>query len=120
MAKAIAKILGVVLLLIGIAGFVRHDLLGANLNTPHNAVHIVTGIIAIYFGFAGSANGARAFCLIFGAIYLLLGAVLYGMGTGPEHVKMVGPLMLGTRDHIIHVVVGIIFLAGGLLSRREG
>jgi hypothetical protein len=83
-------------------------------------VHIVSGAIALYFGFAGSASGARGFCLIFGVIYLLLGAVGWFMGTGPDHMFNVGTLlMLGKVDHIIHVLLGVVFLIGGLLGGRE-
>jgi hypothetical protein len=29
-------------------------------------------------------------------------------------------LMLGKVDHIIHLLLGVVFLAGGLLGGREG
>jgi len=50
MAKTVCKILGVVLLLVGVCGFVAPRLLGAHLFPAHNGVHIVSGIIALYFG----------------------------------------------------------------------
>jgi hypothetical protein len=121
MAKTVCKILGVVFVLVGICGFFLPSLLGAHLNTPHNAVHIVSGAIALYFGFAGSAGGARGFCLLFGIVYLLLAVVGWFMGTGPEHMFDVGTLLhLGKVDHIIHIVLGVIFLAGGALGKSEG
>lgn len=61
MAKTVCKILGVVFVLVGLAGFAAPNLLGAHLDTPHNLVHIVSGIAALYFGFAGSLSAARAF-----------------------------------------------------------
>jgi len=121
MAKTVCKILGVVFVLVGICGFVAPTLLGAHLTPAHNLVHIVSGAIALYFGFAGSPGGARAFCLIFGAVYLLLGVVGWFMGTGPDHMFPVGSLlMLGKVDHIIHVLLGVVFLIGGALGRSEG
>jgi hypothetical protein len=30
-----------------------------------------------------------------------------------------GTLELGQMDHIIHVLLGVVFLAGGLLGRRD-
>ena len=120
MAKMICKILGVVFVLVGICGFIVPDLLGAHLTPAHNLVHIVSGAIALYFGFAGSASAARGFCLIFGIVYLLLGAAGWFVGTGPDHMFNVGALlMLGKADHIIHVVLGVVFLIGGLLGGRE-
>ncbi|MFN2578550.1 MAG: DUF4383 domain-containing protein [Pyrinomonadaceae bacterium] len=120
MAKTVCKILGVVFVLVGIGGFLMPTLLGAHLTPPHNLVHIVSGAIALYFGFAGSPSGARAFCLIFGVVYLLLGVVGWFMGTGPEHMFNVGTLlMLGKMDHIIHILLGLVFLIGGALGGRD-
>ena len=118
MAKTVCKILGVVLLLVGVAGFVKQDLLGAHLMPVHNLVHIVSGVIALYFGFAGSLSGARGFCLVFGIVYLALGILGMAMGTGADRMWNVGPLMLGTVDHGIHLLLGALFLAGGLFTKR--
>lgn len=121
MAKTIAKILGIVLLLVGILGFTTVLApLGAHLNPAHNAVHIVSGIIALYFGFAGSMSAARGFDLVFGAVYLLLGVVGYLVGDAANmHMLHIGPLMLGNMDHIIHIALGILFLIGGLMTGPE-
>ncbi len=80
MAKTVCKILGVVFLLVGVAGFAAPNLLNAHLTPPHNVVHIVSGVVALYFGFAGSLSGAKGFCLVFGLLYLALG--LIGMVQG--------------------------------------
>jgi len=124
MAKTVCKILGVVLLLVGILGFTHVlDSLGAHVGpsyAAHNAVHIVSGVIALYFGFAGSAGAARGFCILFGLVYLLLGVCGWFLGTGPEHMFPIGSLlMLGKMDHIIHILLGVIFLAGGVLGGSE-
>jgi hypothetical protein len=114
MAKTVAKIMGLVLLLVGVLGFTHVlDFLGAHLSPAHNLVHIVSGVIALYFGFAGSLSGAKGFCIIFGLIYLLLG--ILGLAMGTLHI---GPLVLGKVDHGIHLIVGAIFLAGGLFTRN--
>jgi len=114
MAKTVAKIMGLVLLLVGVLGFTHVlDSLGAHLSPAHNLVHILSGVIALYFGFAGSLGGAKSFCIIFGLIYLLLG--ILGLAMGELHI---GPLMLGKVDHGIHLIVGAIFLAGGLFTRN--
>jgi hypothetical protein len=118
MAKTICKILGVVFLLVGVCGFAAPTLLGAHLTPPHNVVHIVTGVIALYFGFAGSLSGAKAFSLVFGVVYLALGILGLVLGTPPERMWMVGPLHFGTSDHAIHILLGILFLAGGLFTKK--
>lgn len=132
MAKTICKLLGVVFLLVGIIGFVKPDLLGTHLSMAHNLVHIISGIIALYFGFAGSLSGARGFALAFGAVYLLLGIVGFIMGSpGSSTIanmamedsrlwKVIpGTLELGTADHAVHVLLGIVFLAGALMTKTD-
>ncbi len=119
MAKTVCKILGVVFLLVGVAGFAAPNLLGAHLTPPHNVVHIVSGVVALYFGFAGSLSGAKGLCLIFGLVYLVLG--LLGMVRGDaanSRMLTVGPLMLGMADHGIHLLLGAVFLAGGLFTKK--
>lgn len=119
MANRIATVLGVVFLLVGILGFVMPNLLGAHLSTAHNIIHLVSGAIALWLGLKGSASAAKTFCLVFGAVYLLLGIAGFVAGTGAERMLTVipGQLMLGTMDHIIHVVLGAIFLGGGVATK---
>ena len=60
MAETVCKILGVVFLLVGVLGFTHVlDPLGAHLNPAHNLVHILSGVIALYLGFAGSLSAAK-------------------------------------------------------------
>jgi len=117
MAKTVCKILGVVFLLVGVCGLAAPTLLGAHLTPPQNVVHIVSGVIALYFGFAGSLSGAKAFALVFGVVYLALGILGMAMGVAPDHTWMVGPLHLGQVDHGIHILLGVVFLAGGLFTK---
>ena len=120
MAKTVCKLLGVIFIIVGFAGFVAPTLLGAHLSPVHNLVHLVSGAIALYFGFAGSPSGARGFCIIFGIVYLLLGVAGWFLGTGPDHMFNIGTLlMLGKVDHIIHILLGVIFLAGGALGGSD-
>jgi hypothetical protein len=123
MAKTVCKLLGIVFIIVGVAGFVAPTLLGAHLNPAHNAVHLVSGAIALYFGFAGSAGAARGFCILFGLVYLLLGVCGWFLGTGAEHMLNIPTsspvLMLGKMDHIIHILLGVVFLAGGALGGSD-
>ena len=118
MAKTLCKIFGVVLALVGIAGFLKHDLLGMHLTMIHNIVHLLTAAIALYFGFYGSDASARAFCQVFGAVYLLLGI---GGFIAPDvvanviqsHTETGGENL--TPDNIVHLLLGAVFLIVGLL-----
>jgi len=119
MAKTVCKILGIVFLLVGVCGFAAPRLLGAHLTPPHNLVHIVSGVIALYFGFAGTLSGARAFSLIFGVVYLGLGILGLVLGNpAMERMWHIGPLELGFVDHGIHLILGAAFLAAGLFTKK--
>jgi len=116
MAKTVCKLLGIVFVIVGLCGFAAPGLLGAHLNMPHNVVHIVSGLIALYFGFAGSMSGAKGFCLVFGIVYLALG-ILGLVMVGADQMWHVGPLMFGKVDDGIHILLGVVFLAGGLFTK---
>ena len=119
MAKTIATILGIGFILVGIIGFIAPDMMGMHLSTVHNLVHLLSGVIALYFGIAGSYTAARSFCITFGLIYALLGVLGFVLGTpGPERMLTVIPdqLILGRMDHIVHIVLGALFILGGLAA----
>lgn len=118
MAKTLCKILGVVLLIVGLAGFAMPNLLGMHLTPIHNIVHLLTAAIALYLGFAGSPEGARTFCAVFGAIYLLLGILGFAApGVVASIIGHPGPVSSGdlTPDNAVHLLLGIVFLAAGLM-----
>jgi hypothetical protein len=118
MANRVATILGVVFLLVGILGFVMPNLLGAHLSLAHNIIHLVSGAISLWLGLKGTSAGAKNFCIVFGAVYLLLGIAGFALGTGADRLLTLlpGQLMFGTMDHIIHVVFGLIYLIGGFAT----
>lgn len=120
MAKTIATVVGVVFILVGIVGFFSPHLLGAHLNGAHNVVHLVSGLISVYFGTKGSLGAAKQFCLIFGIVYGLLGVVGYFVGTGPEHMLELPSLMLGKPDHYIHILIGVLYLIGAFTTKTGG
>lgn len=120
MAKTVCKILGVVFLLVGVVGFVAPTLLGMHLTPAHNVIHIVSGAIALYFGFAGTLSGAKTFSLAFGVVYLALGILGMALGTGDDRLWRLVPetIHFGQADHGVHILLGIVFLAGGLFTKR--
>lgn len=118
MAKTLCKILGVVLLIVGLCGFAAPNLLGFHLTPIHNIIHLLTAAIALYLGFAGSAQGAKTFCAVFGAIYLLLGILGFAApGVVASILGHPGPVTAAdlTPDNAFHLLLGIVFLAVGLM-----
>ncbi len=133
MAKTICKILGIVFILVGILGFLAPGLMGMHLSLAHNLVHLISGALALYFGFAGTLSGARLFCIVFGVVYLLLGVVGFLLGGAGAHTVNVpahgqdsslfaalpGSLELASPDHLVHILLGLVFLVGGFLTKAD-
>ena len=137
MAKTICKILGVVFILVGIIGFLAPGLMGMHLSLAHNLVHIISGALALYFGFAGTLSGARGFCIAFGVVYGLLGIAGFLLGGSAAHGVAAVPathhgatdsslwrvlpntLELASMDHIVHLLLALLFLIGGFLTKAD-
>lgn len=114
MQKTWAKILGVVLLLVGILGFVMESpLLGMfHVNTLHSVVHLATGAIFAWAGFSKGAP-ARKVNQWMGIVYLLV-AVLGFLGL--LEILNVGAGM-GDYDNWLHIVLGVVTVAIGFGSK---
>ena len=108
MPHKLCRVLGFALLLAGFAGFVSPNLLGMHLTAVHNVVHLVSGGLALYFGFANPA-GARGFLLGFGSIYGLLAVMgfvapqmfgrIIGHGDGAADARRF------LVDNVVHVLI---------------
>lgn len=134
MARTICKVLGALFILVGILGFLAPGLGGFHLSLPHNIIHLVSGAIALYLGLKGTLASARLFCIVFGIVYLLLGLAGYLAGTDTQHTipglthsgtdsnllqVIAGSLELASMDHGLHILLGIIFLIGGFLTKAD-
>lgn len=115
MAKKFSIGFGLVFLLTGILGTLggghAHDLIIFGVNMPHNLVHLVTGILALVFAYAGE-RPARIFCFVFGSVYGLV--TLAGFLNVPAVVEM---LNLNMADNFLHLAVSIACLWAGFRSR---
>jgi hypothetical protein len=134
MAKQIAKIMGVVFILVGILGFLAPGMMGFHLNLVHNLIHLISGAVALYFGYSATLSAARLFCIVFGAVYGLLGVVGFLLGHSGAHTVAGVPahgqdsslfaalpntLELASVDHIFHLLLAAIFLIGGFLTKAD-
>jgi len=131
MAKNVATLVGIVFILVGICGFLAPGLLGTHLTLAHNLIHLISGAISLYFGMKGTLAQARLFCIVFGIVYGLLGVVGMVAGTAGDpsvpHLAhdshllrlLPGTLEFGTMDHYIHILLGVIYLIGGLMTKAR-
>lgn len=116
MGSAFAKIYvllsGAILVVVGVAGFFRHEMFNLTFPPAHNVFHLVSGVIALWAGLGKSAGGPRKFGLIFGAIYTLLAIA------GFAGLRDLGPIQLDLNTHFnfIHLGVGLLSLAAGFAS----
>ena len=123
-----ARLVGVVFLLVGIAGFIpgvttnlydglefagddgTAEVLGLfEVSVLHNIVHGLFGVAGL--ALAATASGARTFLIGGGAIYLLLAAI-QAIGAG-DWVPLVGP------DLWLHLALGVGMIALGVALTRE-
>jgi hypothetical protein len=115
MGKAYAVVVGFVLLLVGILGFVEGDkiVMGLHFNFIHNCVHAVSGLVGLAAGLAGGQKGGRAFAQVFGVVYTLVAIV--GFAGAPVYIVTLLDLNIPMYNYI-HVAVGVLGLLAGFLG----
>jgi hypothetical protein len=124
----VARLVGIVFLLVGIAGFIpgvttnlyeglefagddgTAELLGLfEVSVLHNIVHGLFGIAGL--ALAATASGARTYLVGGGAIYLVL--FLLGIVGGGDWVP------LNDADNWLHLVLGAGMIGLGVITTRE-
>ena len=113
MAKNYAVVVGAVLLIVGICGFLTPSMLGMTFGTAHNSIHILSGLIGLYCGLAGGGKYAGSYAKIFGAVYTLI-AIAGFAGWGGQLAGI--DLHLSTSYNIVHILVGLAGLAAGFMG----
>jgi hypothetical protein len=135
-ANQVCWYMGGLMMALGIVGYVVPNLFQAHLNPVHNLILVVSGALALWFGLNAVDYNAKKFSYWFGGVYMLLGVAGFAFGQRalsltrptvsgiPEESaflwKLVpGNLELGTTDHVLHIVIGGIFLLGAYLTLRK-
>jgi len=120
MAKTLALLFGVVFLLIGILGFVpsvppNEMLLNIfHVNAAHNAVHLLTGVVALLAGIAG-VGASKIFFKIFGVVYGLVAVLGFVVGDG----MLLGFISNNMADTWLHVGIAVVSLIVGFAPSGE-
>lgn len=111
MIKTALYVLGAVFILVGLLGFFNNPILGLfAVNTLHNLIHLVSGILCFVFAGMGDSK-ARAFAKTFGAVYLLVAILGFVL---PDLMSKL--LAINMMDNVLHVLLAIVFLALGLMK----
>ena len=123
-AQVYALVIGLTLVVAGIAGFFysasfstgdgaeRDAVLGIlDVNGWHNLVHIASGAIGLFV--AGSYGGARVYALGLGVVYIVIAALGFVAGNGDEIFNLIP---INTEDNFFHLLIGIAGIGAGLAT----
>ncbi len=114
MATLLSWVLGAVLTVVGVAGFVTGSpLLIFEVDPLHNTIHLVSGLIGLYAASKGEALSSK-FLVIFGLIYAavtLLGFLMDGDIVGLMHVNQ--------ADNYLHLAIAVVALLVGFSSKKK-
>lgn len=102
--RLIAQILGAVLVLVGLLGFVNNPILGIfDVNVLHNVVHLLSGAVLLGAAFIDGGRNARLTNIVLGVVYLIVAAATW-----------IGPLAdlfaLNVADAGLHALIGVVLL----------
>lgn len=114
---------------VAVLGFLMNIIDGSNISTSlgfggtflqftytHDVVHLVLAAAAFLFGFGNLAgNTVKAFAIIFGVVYVLLGVVGFFAfnGTKDEFLALTPAL------NIVHLLLGAYALTAGFASKFD-
>lgn len=129
-AQEVCVVMGVTFITVGLVGFVVDNLFGAHLSYTHNTVHVVSGLVALWFGF-DSVKNAKIVSYSLGALYGIIGVLGFILGT--QGMPTIGSitedrflwrimpeaLELGSVDHTLHLIFAAIFLIGASLNFKR-
>jgi Domain of unknown function (DUF4383) len=115
LAKIYVVLSAAILVIVGVAGFFRHEMVNLTFPPAHNIFHLGSGVIGLWAGLGKSPNGPRQFSLVFGTIYLLLSLA------GFAGLRDLGSIALGLNNHynVIHLGIGLLSLTAGFLTAKS-
>jgi Domain of unknown function (DUF4383) len=123
-AQLYSLLFGVVLLVVGILGFIADssfdtggnvqgdDFIIFEVNGWHNIVHILSGLLGLALW--RRRDTARLFALGFGAVYLVV--TIWGFATGDQ---VLGLIPVNAADNVLHLLIAAAGLAAGLASPAD-
>lgn len=110
--KPLTKILGILFVLVGAAGFFVNPLLFLRLNTTQSIVYVITGLT----GLAASSNYsyARLFLIVAGLLYAAISVI--GFVNGGD---VIGFFDANSSENFVHLIVAIAGVGIGLSSKAK-
>jgi hypothetical protein len=110
-----ARIVGIGLLLAGVAGFATDTLFAAPTTLVHNLLHVAVGGWGMLAGFRGALGGAKLFARVAAALYTVLTAA--GVAA-PGMLAAIG-IIVGPWVNVVHLTEAVWGLWAGFLWRES-
>ena len=114
-------VIGVALLGGGLLGFVTGNPIASadpnallRVNAAHNAVHIVTGLIALGIGFGLRGETLANATIGFGVLYALVFVLLV---IDPTMFGLFADAPANGADHVLHLAIAVVSIAVGYMAR---
>lgn len=125
--------IGILFVAIGLVGVIAPGFMRMHLSTAHNVIHLFSGALAIWCGYADDPKKSYGYAMGFGIVFGLLGLAGFFLGEpgypgvghmeADENLLRIIPNVLefGTVDHMIHLLIAAVLLIGTYtwLKRRE-
>lgn len=118
-AKKIGMVFGVVLIILGLLGFVGgFRIVGVDgifmTDTTHDLIHLVLGLV-LFIGAMKAPSSMPMLLKVVGLVVLLV-AILGLMGDGD---KILGFILSNAAADWLHLIVGIVLLGAGFMGRKQ-
>ncbi len=113
LTKMVTWILGIVLILVGVAGFFVGDMLFVfQVSTVFNIMHLLVGVVAI----AAASSGES-----YSRMFLILAGIAYGVATVIGFVNggdILGIFQVNDADNYLHAAVAVVALGVGFGGKK--
>jgi hypothetical protein len=115
MTKTVLYVVGAVLTVVGVLGFVNNPVLGIfAVDTIHNLIHIVTGLALLWAAYSGGSQ-MRTFAIVLGIVYAIV-AVLGFILPGDS---ILGLIESNMADDVLHLVLAAVLLYVGFMGSKS-
>ena len=106
MVRLYARMTGLVLLLIGLMGFMMDDFMGLiQFDIAHNTIHLLMAVVALYIGFGTEDTWlSHLFAEVMGFVLVVLGLMGF---INPTFFGLLGPFHLEPVENLLHLVLGL-------------
>lgn len=124
LVRRYALLVGVVLVVAGVAGFLPNPIIGDPLAGPfivtgpaHDTIHLAGGFVAIWIALALTGPGQGGALVAFGAAWLLFVALTL---LSPTLLGILGPsgwYAVNLPGQLLHLALGLVSIGIGLMAR---